>query len=209
MVPFRVKIATFAFSPHISLPFVSPEDLIYTNVRVPHTCGPSPPRDAAGVVGLKELGGPGDTHGADGRVVQQTFVRERKLLQLHQSDVVLISAGVVPSGQNTLFHTLYHHSVTCMCNDWGLSLRWINTLGGCECLQQVQCQSCPDFETSSREKTSHWTQTGWAWPRERELLQLPLLLLLVLQWLLMYNTCHHYYYYKNCTGLNRRRYFVL
>lgn len=68
------------------------------------TCGSPPPRDAAGVVGPKELGGPGNTDGADGRVVLQTFVLVGKLLQLHQSDVVLIVAGVVPAGRR--FHSL-------------------------------------------------------------------------------------------------------
>lgn len=66
-----------------------------------HTCGSSPSRDAAGVVGSKELGGPGNTDGSDGRVVLQTLVTEGKLLQLHQSDVVLITAGVVPAAQLT------------------------------------------------------------------------------------------------------------
>ena len=65
------------------------------------TCGYSPSRDAAGVVGSKELGGPGNTDGSDGRVVLQTLVTEGKLLQLHQSDVILITAGVVPAAQLT------------------------------------------------------------------------------------------------------------
>lgn len=60
------------------------------------TCGPTPPGDAAGVVGLEELRGPGDADGADGRVVLQAFLLEGKLLQLQQSDVVLV-VGTVPA----------------------------------------------------------------------------------------------------------------
>lgn len=64
------------------------------------TCGPSPPRDAAGVVRLKEVGGPGNADGSNGRVFLQTRVLEGKRLQLHQSDVVLVGAGVVPAGRH-------------------------------------------------------------------------------------------------------------
>lgn len=63
-----------------------------------HTCGSSPSRDAAGMVRLKELGGPGNTDGTYGRVFLHTFLLKGKLLQLHQSNVVLIVAGVVPAG---------------------------------------------------------------------------------------------------------------
>ena len=56
-----------------------------------------PPRDAAGVVGLKQLGGPGDADGPHRRVFLDAFLFEGKLLQLHQSDVVLIAGGVVPA----------------------------------------------------------------------------------------------------------------
>lgn len=69
------------------------------------TCSSPPARDAAGVVGLKELGGPGNTDGADGRVFLQTYLLVGKLLQLHQSYVVLIVAGVVPTGR--MFYSLF------------------------------------------------------------------------------------------------------
>lgn len=62
------------------------------------TCGAPPPRDAAGVVGLEELGGPGNADGADGRIVLKAFLFERKLLQLQQGNVVLVGAGVVTGG---------------------------------------------------------------------------------------------------------------
>lgn len=65
----------------------------------PRTCGPSPSGDAAGVVGLKQLGGPGNADGAHRRIVLETFLLEGKLLHLHQSDVVLVAAGVVPAGE--------------------------------------------------------------------------------------------------------------
>ena len=51
------------------------------------------------MVGLEQLAGPGNTGGADGRVILKTLFLKRKLLQLHQSDVVLIGAGVVSAGR--------------------------------------------------------------------------------------------------------------
>lgn len=49
------------------------------------------------MVGLEQLGGPGDTDGAHGRILLQTRLLKGEGLQLHQSDVVFITAGVKPA----------------------------------------------------------------------------------------------------------------
>lgn len=67
------------------------------------TCGSSPSGDAAGVIGLEQFRGPGETDGSDGRVLLQTFFLKGKLLQFYQSDVILVAAGIVSaevSGHN-------------------------------------------------------------------------------------------------------------
>ncbi len=56
----------------------------------------SPSRDGAGVVGMEEPGGPGNTDGAYSRVAQQTLVWEGKFHHLHQSDVILMCKWVKP-----------------------------------------------------------------------------------------------------------------
>lgn len=63
------------------------------------TFGPPPARDAAGVIGLEQLLGPGYADGPDSWVVLQTLVRERQLLQFDQSDVVLIGGGDIAEGR--------------------------------------------------------------------------------------------------------------
>ncbi len=58
----------------------------------------SPSRDAAGMIGLEEVRSPRHTDCSHSRIVLKTFFLRGKLLQLHQSDVVLIAAGIVPAG---------------------------------------------------------------------------------------------------------------
>lgn len=60
------------------------------------TSAASPPRDAAGVVGMEESGGPGNADRADGRIVRQTFLWVWRFHQLHQGDVILTIAVVEP-----------------------------------------------------------------------------------------------------------------
>ena len=60
------------------------------------TSAASPSRDAAGVVGMEESGGPGNADRADGRIVLQTLLWVRKFHQLHQGDVILTVTVVEP-----------------------------------------------------------------------------------------------------------------
>lgn len=49
------------------------------------------------MVVLEQLGGPGDTDGRHSWILLKADVGVGQLLHLHQSDVVLISAGVEPA----------------------------------------------------------------------------------------------------------------
>lgn len=71
----------------------------------PATCRAAPARDAAGVVGLEQVSGPGNAHSSDGRVVVEAFLGEGKLLELYERDVVLVGGGDVAAETRGLFLT--------------------------------------------------------------------------------------------------------
>lgn len=114
------------------------------------TCGSSPSGDAAGVIGLEQLRGPGDTDGADGRILLHTYFLKGKLLQFYQSDVILVAGGVVSaevSGYNDFFKKCF----SCWMDGW--MDRWTDTWGGCRCHEHERCRWCSELLTSSTEKT--------------------------------------------------------
>lgn len=59
------------------------------------TCSSTPTRDAASVVGLEQVRGPGDTDSTDGWVLIHTSFFKGKRLQLYQRNVILVGSGII------------------------------------------------------------------------------------------------------------------
>lgn len=140
--------------------------------RVQHrkqTCSSTPTRDAASVVGLEQVSGPGDAHGTDGWVLIHTSFFKWKRLQLYQRNVILIGSGIVAAEVSEYNGNFL--IVECSVDGWmdGWMSRWTDTWGGYGYPELEQCLWCSELLTSSTGKTLYRMHLVWAWWYVREL----------------------------------------